>query len=183
MKFLAIKLWNWLTFPTRLAHYAGVNLGLAESYAESYRLTLERLRGKEKVISELEAQLVQTRVSQSRIGRAGWEVMCFIPEEVLNQFGPDRNAKNNPAFFKLIEEIVTKQVTRALAGINRVDAQGKVCALVFEPLDMRRPARSPRFVQALFDKEGEFKMSEKCWDSRSEEQRVRSAAGCGGYGV
>jgi hypothetical protein len=58
-----------------------------------------------------------------------------------------------------------------------VDSQGRVCALVFQPLDINRPPEAPSYVQALFEKDGKFKMSEKCWDQRTEEQRVKSAAG------
>jgi len=136
-----------------------------------------------KRMNFLAAQLVQVRVHQSRVKRAGWEVMCFIPEEVLECFGPDRNPSNSPKLYQAIEQVTNKLVTCALAGINRIDAQGKVTALIFAPLSLRSPADEPRYVQAVFEKDGKYKMHEKLWDGRSEEQRVKSAAGCGGYGV
>ena len=128
--------------------------------------------------SELRAQVMQLRVAQSsNIKRAGWEVMCFIPEVCLTRM------RDSEATTKLATTMATELVLLALAGINRVRDNGTVCALVFEPLNMNEPARAPSFVQALYDKEGTFKLSEKAWDKRTEEQRVRRAAGCGGFGV
>jgi hypothetical protein len=118
--------------------------------------------------AELRAQVMQIRVSQSTVKRAGWEVMCFIPEECLD---PKRMQYDTT---KLVQKVAAELVLLALGGVNRVRSNGSCCALVFEPLNINGPARAPRFVQALWDKGGEFKLSEKCWDQRSEEQRVRS---------
>jgi hypothetical protein len=123
----------------------------------------------------LRAQVMQLRVSQSAASRAGWEVMCFIPEEVL--------AGGKVPVAALLKKVCSELLVLALTGINRVRSNGKCCALVFAPLNMNGPAEAPRFVQALWDQEGKFKLSEKCWDQRTEEQRVRNAAGCGGFGV
>ena len=139
------------------------------------RLELERTRIKvdlaETKYKELRSQVMQMRVSQSTLKRAGWEVMCFIPEEVIE-------ARQDGLCLKVARELVTL----AIDGVNRVRANGTCCALVFEPLNMNEPPRAPRFVQALWDDHGEFKMSEKCWDQRTEEKRVRQAA-TGGFGV
>ena len=120
---------------------------------------------------ELRAQLVQIRVAPSTLGRAGWEIMCFIPEECLNSM------RAKWQVMKLAEKAATELVVLALEGTNRVRANGKCCALVFEPLNINAPARAPKFVQALWDHDGKFKLSDKCWDQRTEEQRVRNAAG------
>ncbi len=121
----------------------------------------------------LRAQLLQVRVRQSVLDRAGWEVMCFIPEEVLKS----RDMQG------LILQTARRLVEQAIKGIHRVDSMGKVCALVFAPLNTKDAPHAPEYVQAMFDKEGKFKMSEKCWDRSTEEERVRRAAGCGGFGV
>jgi hypothetical protein len=130
-----------------------------------------------RMYKELRAQLMQVRVSQSTLKRAGWEVMCFIPEEVIKVAGHP----GMPRFHATCRKVAEELILLALQGVNRVRANGTCCALVFEPLDLNQPARAPRFVQALWDQGGEFKLSEKCWDQRTEEQRVKQAAG--GFGV
>jgi hypothetical protein len=120
---------------------------------------------------DLRAQLMQIRVSQSTIARAGWEVMAFIPEGVL------QDRPGHPANGWLVLRVAKELVDLALKGVHRVRTNGTCCALVFEPLNVNEPVRAPRFVQALWDHDGEFKLSEKCWDQRTEEQRVRNAAG------
>ena len=49
---------------------------------------------------------------------------------------------------------------------------------MFEPLSTHEKPRAPRYVQALFEKDGQFKTSDKCWDQRGraasqERRRVR----------
>jgi len=128
--------------------------------------------------TELRAQLMQVRVSQSTIKRAGWEIMCFIPEEVLDSM------RESYSLTDVVENTAQGLVRLALDGVNRVRANGTCCALVFEPLNLKEgPARAPRFVQALWDQGGKFKLSEKCWDQRSNEQRARNASGVEGFGV
>jgi len=128
--------------------------------------------------TELRAQLMQIRVSQSTIKRAGWEIMCFIPEEVLDSM------REGYSLTDVVENTAQGLVRLALDGVNRVRANGTCCALVFEPLKLKEgPARAPRFVQALWDQGGKFKLSEKCWDQRSNEQRARNASGVEGFGV
>lgn len=123
--------------------------------------------------SALRAQLAQVRVSQSTTSRAGWEVMCFIPEEVITRYHLTTAANGGADFRWFVKRITMELVALAVKGITRVRANGTCCALVFEPLNMKEPVRAPRFVQALWDQEGSFKMSDKCWDQRTEEQRVR----------
>ena len=185
MRHFFSRIWRWFTYPTALSRALKISDKQAQFYEDSYLRVQAQLFLKEqdvKCLSNqldwLRAQIVQVRVQQSRVGRAGWEVMCFIPEEILNQLGPDRNPLNNVMVGSLINQVTNKLVTCAIAGINRVDSQGRVCALVFEPLDMRAKPKAPAYVQALFDKQGEYKLSEKAWDSRTEEERVRRAAGC-----
>jgi hypothetical protein len=126
-----------------------------------------------RMYKELRAQLMQVRVSQSTTQRAGWEVMCFIPEEALRMM-PENY---------ILDKVARELVRLAREGIIRVRANGTCCALVFEPLNLKEPARAPRFVQALWDQGGKFKLSEKCWDQRSNEQRARNASGVEGFGV
>lgn len=191
------RLLNWLLYPHRLAAayrkckrthdvmaYELYNARREQAAQQSYNERQDKLmiQGAERIqellhkVQFLQAQLMQVRVSQATEGRAGWEVCVYIPEETLNytRNHPDRES----AAQSLLDNVCEALVKTALAGINRVDAQGKVCALVFEPLDINKPARAPRYVQALFDKDGMYKMSERCWDQRTEEQRVRNAAGC-----
>jgi hypothetical protein len=128
----------------------------------------------------LRAQMAQVRVSQSETRRAGWEVMVFIPEEVLeaHQHSDAVEGADGPAFRWLVKRVVTELIVLALTGVVRVHSNGTVRALVFEPLNINGPVRAPRFVQALFEKDNQFKLSEKCWDTRTAEQRTKNAAGC-----
>ncbi len=136
---------------------------------------------------ELTRNLVELRVSQSDISRAGWAVMCFIPEEVVKVLQQERKQGHPPFVVPKYESIVhrvTEELVRlAIDGVLRIDREGKVSALVFEPLDLSKPPAAPRFVQALFESDGKFKLSNRCWDQRTEEQRVKSAAGLPGFGV
>jgi len=170
---------RWFFLPT-LDEVGKLRVGWEEASLSRARL-LDKFHEKECECRWLKAHLVQVRVSQSKLARAGWEVMCFIPEEALRQLRHPGNRQERIDRFVLK---VTRELVRlAIAGIVRVDSMGKVSALVFEPLCLNEKPRAPRFVQALFDKDGEYKLSEKCWDSRSEEQRVKSAAGMPGFGV
>jgi hypothetical protein len=188
---------NWLLYPHRLARAYRQCKRTHDAMAEElYRARIEaaglaleveifekaRIKDGERIqvllhqVEYLRAQLMQVRVSQATEGRAGWEVCCYIPEEVLH-YTRNHPYKENAAQ-SLLDNILCALMETAIKGINRVDSQGKVCALVFEPLNINAPARAPRYVQALFDKDGKYKMSEKAWDQRTEEQRVRNAAGC-----
>lgn len=132
-----------------------------------------------KKYGELRAQMMQLRVSQSTTSLAGWEVMCFIPEEIVSKMKGLGAGQQHWNY--LIKRVMSELVALSLGGIHRVQSNGTVRALVFEPLDLSQPARAPRFVQALWDQEGTYKLSEKCWDQSTEEQRVKRAAG--GFGV
>jgi len=154
---------------------------------ENERLALD-LRNERAVATRAETHrremtraLVELRVKQSALSRAGWEVMCFIPEEVLEKLRAD--GAKNPYRTRIVKRITAELVRLAIDGIVRVTSDGKVCALVFAPLDTRFAPAAPEYVQALHDNQGTFKLSEKAWDTRNEEQRVKSAAGCGGFGV
>jgi hypothetical protein len=148
-----------------------------EEHAKQHAIEAER--GYE----ELRAQVMQIRVSQSTVKRAGWEVMCFVPEEVLEHCHTTYNILGGSDWRYLVKRVAMELADLALKGIHRVRSNGKCCALVFQPLNINGPAKAPEFVQALWDNDGKFKLSEKCWDTRTEEQRVRRAAGCGGFGV
>lgn len=169
------RFWNWITGRHTIAELRHNNLVLITDlerarfdYHKARDIAEENIRR----YQELRAQMMQIRVSQSTTSRAGWEIMCFIPEEIMPRM------RQKFGVIKLAERVARELVVLAFDGINRVRANGSCCALVFEPLNMNEPARAPRFVQALWDHEGKFKLSEKCWDTRTEEQRVKNAAGC-----
>lgn len=177
------RFFNWITGRTEIARLREANDRLRlETERQAFSMQRMQITTEEAVrkYQELRAQVMQIRVSQSTLKRAGWEVMCFIPEEILE--GIEKDAEGNfireTFLSSLVKRATTQLVDLAIRGIVRVRENGKCCALVFEPLNINGPARAPKFVQALWDKGGEFKLSEKCWDRRSEEQRVRNAAGC-----
>lgn len=129
--------------------------------SEKLRLTRE--------VSELRSQLMNVRVCQGREGRAGWEVSAFIPQEVVLKLR-GLPPKGVAAFCRQVADVL---VERAIQGLTYVDSQGKVCALVFAPLNMNAAPKAPDFVQALYDDGGKYKLSEKAWFQETEEQRLR----------
>lgn len=125
----------------------------------------------ERLVRELHtwrAQIMQLRVAQAEPPRVGWEVMAYIPQEVCY------NLTTNTEWF--VKRIAEELVTRALAGITHVNNQGKVNALVFAPLDTRRPPGASEWVQVLFDKEGKYKLSDPLPRLLSSEDQVRRAS-------
>lgn len=126
-------------------------------------------------LKSLRAQVCTLRVAQAERPRVGWEVMAYISQEVADRMQDD------PAVMDWVQEtIVRGLVAHAVKGIVHVNSQGKVNALVFQPLDVNNPASKPQWVQALYERpEGGFKFSEKAKITypESEEQRVRKACG------
>ena len=155
------RFWHWLTFPSWL------NADRLEAHARANRLEeicvdqRERLADAKKELERLTQLIAQVRVSQSTIGRAGWEVMAFIPEEALEYVRQRR--PDHILLHKLIERVVWVLVKQALDGINRVDAMGRVSALVF---GMPGQCADNRCVQALFDSAGKYKLSDHLHDTK-----------------
>lgn len=123
------------------------NKHLREIQQENFRLSKEHLEVHalndqlglqvhylKKEVQELQhcrAQLMQLRVENSdpkSQGRVGWQVSCWIPNEVL------QSSNFNPQ--KFTSTIALGLVQGALDGIFRVNARGNMTALVFEPLSL-----------------------------------------------
>lgn len=117
----------------------------------------------------LRSQVLHLRVSQATEGRAGWEIMAYIPEAVLKAIS------HNPGLRDWYETEVAQNLVRyAMKGIVKVNAEGKVNALVFAPLDIDGKPEAPKWVMALYNKDGKFKMSERAWITpETEEQKIR----------
>lgn len=177
---------NLFSKPSVIRHLEGwmekVEQKTLSVLAELVRCQKERDDWKGRYES-LRTQLLRLRVSQSTTGRAGWEVMCFLPEEIIDVLKREKAAHSVSHHRWLVERVTKELVDLAISGVVRVSGEGKVSALIFEPLDCDRTARAPRYAQALWDSYGEFKRSDKRWDKRSEEDRVKSAAGCAGCDV
>ena len=168
----------WLYLRGLIARMFKRILGYAQSgvksdYALECRAAIakkdRRIKELENELGALRAQVANIRVSQAQEGRAGWEVMAYIPEVVIKwaQEKPEHKVW-------LIDRIVRGLVEYALQGIVKVDSNGKVNALVFAPLDINGPAEAPKWVMALFHKDGKFKLSERAWITpETEEQKIR----------
>lgn len=125
-------------------------IGLARASACAYFHAEKLLEKQRRDYSELQAQLVRIRVAQAERPRAGWEVMCYIPEEVLSAM--------SVRLRDYAEAIATKLVTQALLGILHIRSQGECNALIFSPLGT--PVKD-KWIRGLFNKGGQFSMSEK----------------------
>jgi hypothetical protein len=175
-------IWHWFTYPVHLDRARKQAEKNEDIFRDVYHETREMLFAREAELKALRAQLVQLRVAPAVERRAGWEVMAFIPEEVLDAVR-GRNALFDADWEHLIKRITVSLVDYAIKGIYRVRANGKVTALIFGPVSLHSPADAPRMVEALFDKDGKFKTSQDVWDQQDEEARVRRAAGCESFGV
>jgi len=182
MRKLLRRIGGWLIRRSGAPSYTELENRLDQATTQLERTSLElqgwkrRCGAAKEAYESLRAQVVQLRVGQSTIGRAGWEVMCFIPEEVIEKIAnslEEPRMLHDPQWRSLVTRIGVELVDLALRGVNRVRSNGTVAALVFGPLKLNEAARAPRFVQALWDSDGNYKLSEKCWDQRSEAQRVR----------
>lgn len=107
-------------------------------------------------ISELRAQLVNVRVAQAERPRMGWEVMCYIPEEVIEGILKHGVELDTHARF-----IANALVDCALRGIINVNKMGRCNALIFSPLDINKPVEQSKWVVGLFERGGQFTISEK----------------------
>jgi hypothetical protein len=143
---------------------------------------LIKLEARHKELNErfmwLRAQIMNLRVSQAAEGRTGWEVMCYIPEEVVKKI--TEWEKSDPDLFEgFMFNVARPLVRNAIKGVVHVNKQGRVNALVFEPLDLNKAPRAPKWVMALFEKDGEHKFSKaaKVIDPGTEEERTKRASG------
>lgn len=96
-----------------------------------------------------EAQLMQLRVyQQEENGRLGFMVSAFIPEEVIREMR-DASSERKTTFKASIAESL---VSRAVDGIFHLNKQGKMQALLFEPM-RRVGTNSDRVVSPVFETE------------------------------
>jgi hypothetical protein len=96
-----------------------------------------------------EAQLMQLRVyQQEEGGRLGFMVSAFIPEEVIREMR-DASSERKTTFKASIAESL---VSRAVDGIFHLNKQGKMQALMFEPMHKIGSA-SDRVVSPVFETE------------------------------
>ncbi len=101
-----------------------------QSGVDSTRPEVAALR---KQAEHARAQLMQLRVENSdpaSLGRIGWQVSAWIPQEVLDTITSERKAQH------LKRDIADGLVDQALRGIFRVNSKGAVAALVFEPMSL-----------------------------------------------
>jgi hypothetical protein len=132
----------------------------------------DEIKRLDKKISWLRAQLMQLRVAQAEYPRRGWEVMAYIPEEVLDKL----NTADPEAVKDFIRSVATPLVTYAISGIVRVRSNGQCTALVFEPLSLNSPPRAAGYMQAVFDKGGKYKISNPL-PRLPEKERLMKASG------
>jgi uncharacterized protein with ATP-grasp and redox domains len=126
----------------------------------------------------LRSQVMQLRVAQAPHPRTGWEIMAYIPNEVVDKLKRDKAEGGLREYF--VSRIASGLVDFAVRGIVHVAQQGRVNALVFEPLDIREAPRAPKWMQVLYEREnGELHLSGKAKliDPGSPEERARRASG------
>jgi hypothetical protein len=123
-----------------------------------------------KQIMWIRAQLMNVRVAQAERPRVGWEVMAYIPEEVLQvvkKYGPKDLAK----FKRLVADVLIDQ---AIRGILHVNAQGKINALVFAPMNVNAAPAAPEWCQVVFEGDtGKLKLSERLPRLKSEAEQLK----------
>jgi hypothetical protein len=125
----------------------------------------------------LRAQLMNLRAGQSSLqDRTGWEVCAYIPDEVLKSI---KNPEMLEAYTRLVAH---KLIEFALKGLVHIRSEGKVNALVFEPLNINGAVRAPKWMLALHEggPEGYHfnKQKAKLIDPGTPEERARRASGC-----
>lgn len=94
----------------------------------------------------LRQQVVQLRVSNddpASMGRIGWQVSAWIPQEVVDKMraGENLNHPDHMSVRQWVEHIAHTLVIQAIKGIFRVNAKGNMTALVFEPLSLESNKR------------------------------------------
>lgn len=143
----------------------------------------ERLAKRSQEIEQrfmwLRAQVMNLRVAQATPPRTGWEVMAYIPEEVVKKI-TEWQEKDPDLFEGFMFNVARPLVRNAIKGLVHVNAQGKVNALVFEPLDLREEPRAPKWVMALYETpEGKMRFSDraKIIDPGTAEERAKRASG------
>ena len=143
-------------------------------YCEDLEDMLPNMTYAHKVISKqiewIRAQLMNVRVAQAERPRVGWEVMAYIPEEVLQvvkTYGPEDLTK----FKRLIADVLIDQ---AIRGVLHVNAQGKINALVFAPMNINGPVKAAEWCQVLFEGDyGKLKLSERLPRLKSEAEQLK----------
>jgi len=99
-------------------------------------LALEKLRIE---YQHLRSQVMQLRVENSdpkQLGRLGWQVSAFIPEETL------RHLRTHPQIYNaFVNRIAAVLVHNAVQGIVKLNSAGKSVALIFEPLSLESKQR------------------------------------------
>jgi hypothetical protein len=158
MQNMLTKLWRWLTEPTTLAKRA--------KFFEDLHLDKQRqLMATMQHVEKLRAQLVRVQASQAQDhGNLGWQVSAFIPESLLREIrmrGPD-----GPETKRLVEHLLVALVHKAVQGVYTVDAMGNVSALTFG-----YESKQDIFVQAVFDQNGRFRVSDRTWTKPNDPQR------------
>lgn len=149
---------NWLDWALKKIGLARASVTCYYAGAAAHNLLalearIEDLQEANELIKALRAQLVTVRVAQAERPRMGWEVMCYIPEEVVGRMGPR---------LKMFAEAITeKLVYQALQGILNVNSKGRCNALVYSPLNINGPAEASKWVVGVFEKDGQFSVSGK----------------------
>lgn len=149
---------NWLDWALKKIGLARASVTCYYAGAAAHNLLalearIEDLHDANEMIKSLRAQLVTVRVAQAERPRMGWEVMCYIPEEVVGRMSVKLR--------DYAEAIAGQLVFQALTGIINVNNKGRCNALVFSPLNINGPAEASKWVVGIFEKDGKFSVSEK----------------------
>jgi hypothetical protein len=158
MKNLLNTIWRWFTEPTRLDRTAKFFEGL---HLDKHR----QLMHVQQQVEKLRAQLVRVQASQAHDhGNLGWQVSAFIPESMLWEIR--RRGPEGKEMQRLLEYMLAALVHKAIQGVYTVDAMGNVSALTFG-----YESEKDIFVQAVFDQNGRFRVSDRTWTKPSDPQR------------
>ena len=117
---------NWLA-NGRLDELATLHVALDNA--------LIALKQSETNEDHMRAQLMSLRVENSdpaSLGRIGWQVSAWIPQSVV-----DKLATVPPSVKKtFVQDVASKLVSAAIAGIFKANTKGGTTALVFEPVSL-----------------------------------------------
>jgi hypothetical protein len=91
----------------------------------------QRLKAKDEEVQNLRAHLMELRVSNEspKTGAIGWMVSAFVPETAIKALR--RKPERIPDLVQLVAEAL---VSSAIRQILRIGAEGKIQALIFEPV-------------------------------------------------
>jgi len=141
----AVVIFDTLFFRRKLKRQLQLIHADAQSRLMVIRDFQKILQDHERDEARARAQLMQLRVHQESVrGRTGFMVSAFVPDSVLATLR--RSPRRAHEAFR--DRIAKVLVERALEGLFRVSSQGRMVAMIFEPLGA---TSDKRIVSPVFE--------------------------------